>query len=689
MTRLTSRFHFDDRDAAAAPNGTSSDLAELLKDDSMCAENLWKMYNKARDLLPYKTRMENLTWRMMYITKSRPAETSTPPPPQPQPQLAANHRTQPHEAPVPILHHHHDVMDDQMIDLGTDEFDYIAHIKKMSHEDLAAVQPKKRPADFSPLMATLTYPKLYSNLSASLAATRDPHAAFHGPAQAVPNMAQHNFLLDDAFSDFDTNLSLHGHDSNYNSILIPSTIHGSLHQPFQHQFLSSFDSAPSPLTTVGPSTILHGHNVHRDPSLVSLPEYRASENNTPFRNTPFAQALSTFAPYATHLNHAGGATPVHAPAGDSFLLPPRPLTHHNSFSTQMPQHSPLHLGEPTTTTPLMVDGNFESNSYFDKFRSTTTTTPLSSASYKASHKKSLQNPNFSLFNYGSSLPLNWEIDSFDSSQAATPVGASFHGPSVSTKRKQPKKAPKSKVTVSPKGKNSNGFTANAGANVSPAGGHEGATDPTSATAGPSAPAATATSGKKDFGSDGNPVSCTNCHTKTTPLWRRNPDGKPLCNACGLFLKLHGVVRPLSLKTDVIKKRQRGQTSAKKNSVSGSASSKLIERDGDDLNPVPIKTEAQAKSVSGSPGPFIDGDTDSAKGLRPIREHDTGSKPDLPPHSYNQTHFAPGDHAKFDLMDVDLDHGSAPLSGHGNADEAAHSNDPNGTWNQFDWLSMTL
>ncbi|KAI9318638.1 hypothetical protein BX666DRAFT_1929955 [Dichotomocladium elegans] len=50
--------------------------------------------------------------------------------------------------------------------------------------------------------------------------------------------------------------------------------------------------------------------------------------------------------------------------------------------------------------------------------------------------------------------------------------------------------------------------------------------------------------------------CTNCSTTTTPLWRRNPQGQPLCNACGLFLKLHGVVRPLSLKTDVIKKRNR-------------------------------------------------------------------------------------------------------------------------------------
>ncbi|RIB23596.1 hypothetical protein C2G38_2170814 [Gigaspora rosea] len=66
------------------------------------------------------------------------------------------------------------------------------------------------------------------------------------------------------------------------------------------------------------------------------------------------------------------------------------------------------------------------------------------------------------------------------------------------------------------------------------------------------------------------TTCTNCHTQTTPLWRRNPEGQPLCNACGLFLKLHGVVRPLSLKTDTIKKRNRngGAVSAGKNPAKG-------------------------------------------------------------------------------------------------------------------------
>ncbi|KAJ2749366.1 Sodium- and chloride-dependent GABA transporter 1, partial [Coemansia nantahalensis] len=55
-----------------------------------------------------------------------------------------------------------------------------------------------------------------------------------------------------------------------------------------------------------------------------------------------------------------------------------------------------------------------------------------------------------------------------------------------------------------------------------------------AAAGERPPAAGAGAGDKG----GAPV-CTNCATTTTPLWRRDPDGQPLCNACGLFFKLHG------------------------------------------------------------------------------------------------------------------------------------------------------
>ncbi|PMD34737.1 glucocorticoid receptor-like (DNA-binding domain), partial [Hyaloscypha variabilis F] len=50
--------------------------------------------------------------------------------------------------------------------------------------------------------------------------------------------------------------------------------------------------------------------------------------------------------------------------------------------------------------------------------------------------------------------------------------------------------------------------------------------------------------------------CSNCSTNNTSLWRRTHDGLPVCNACGLFMRLHGFPRPLSLKTDVVKKRKR-------------------------------------------------------------------------------------------------------------------------------------
>ncbi|KAF9438854.1 putative electron transfer flavoprotein subunit [Entomortierella beljakovae] len=50
--------------------------------------------------------------------------------------------------------------------------------------------------------------------------------------------------------------------------------------------------------------------------------------------------------------------------------------------------------------------------------------------------------------------------------------------------------------------------------------------------------------------------CANCHTVTTPLWRRDGVGNTICNACGLYYKLHNVHRPVTMMRAIIKRRKR-------------------------------------------------------------------------------------------------------------------------------------
>ncbi|CAH2356044.1 transcriptional regulator Gzf3p [[Candida] railenensis] len=86
--------------------------------------------------------------------------------------------------------------------------------------------------------------------------------------------------------------------------------------------------------------------------------------------------------------------------------------------------------------------------------------------------------------------------------------------------------------------------------------------------------------------------CRNCKTQTTPLWRRDETGQVLCNACGLFLKLHGRPRPISLKTDTIKSRNRiKQPNSAKSSVPNTP--ELKSKD----STTPVKSSSSAGSQS--------------------------------------------------------------------------------------------
>uniref|UniRef100_A0A1I8ISJ0 GATA-binding factor C n=1 Tax=Macrostomum lignano TaxID=282301 RepID=A0A1I8ISJ0_9PLAT len=72
------------------------------------------------------------------------------------------------------------------------------------------------------------------------------------------------------------------------------------------------------------------------------------------------------------------------------------------------------------------------------------------------------------------------------------------------------------------------------------------------------------------------IICSNCNTTSTTLWRRNGNGEPVCNACGLYYKLHSVNRPVSMKKDGIQTRNRRL----------SQKSKKRRRSGGGVGPIP-------------------------------------------------------------------------------------------------------
>lgn len=592
-TRITNKFHFNLID--------TSNHFNLNDDDSTSAEKLWKLYHKAKESLPYKKRMENLTWRMMFVNhikdqKSKEEEVEV-----------KNEDEDYHQFLTSPVINSINQKTSPNLDPAADEFDYVAHIRKMGQDDSSTfTNPnnlKKRSAPFSPLILASNGTDIpnpipnnpvsnskntHSNLSASLAA-----------AKRENNLAKENggfaFSLDPlAFESPMNNIS--------NSL--PSSTSISQTSKFSPQSTNSFDKKELPLTTIGPSSILNNNQLSRqDHSMVSLMDhFNKSRSTTPF--TSHSQSLQN---------------------PPQFTLPGQSIDslHRNNSFLSSAQQSPAF--------------DYKSNSYFDNFDH-----PPSSNHH---HRLSIASSTSSTINQNSngqsfSLPSTWN-ESFinDDNLSTASTSISSHNQPDYNKR-MVKKSRSSTITLS----------------TSPSSNLKKKNNETIITT-PQLPS----SNSKKISNDELTVSCTNCHTKTTPLWRRNPQGEPLCNACGLFLKLHGVVRPLSLKTDVIKKRQRGANNPKKN--------KSI-KDGDDLNPTSIKKfdddkknlfKRRNEKNQPLPEQFFD---DSNKSLHPINELDHHSTNFFEINQNNQ------------IKNEDTNHNMM----------IDHSNDEN---QNLDWLSMNL
>ncbi|KAJ6578626.1 hypothetical protein DFH09DRAFT_913613, partial [Mycena vulgaris] len=136
-----------------------------------------------------------------------------------------------------------------------------------------------------------------------------------------------------------------------------------------------------------------------------------------------------------------------------------------------------------------------------------------------------------------------------------------------------------------------------------------------------------------------PAQCYNCHTTATPLWRKDDEGKTVCNACGLYYKLHGSARPISMKSDVIRKRSRHD--ARRGGASASVSETPTASPGVSrrASPAPAGHSSHSSASAGRASPTLAPDSTTTHSYDTSSELasalGTGSPPYGRPYPYHE------------------------------------------------------
>ncbi|KAH3676183.1 hypothetical protein WICMUC_002205 [Wickerhamomyces mucosus] len=466
--------------------------------DDSSSESLWKMYSKAKASLPYKERMQNLTWRMMSIKLIRQSIIPT----RRQPSFSGSSS---------VVNGFSNSQNSRTNTFASDEYFSFSPMNSTT---------SSAPAKTSILTSSL---KQINNNNNNNRNNKDNKIGLSGSSNRFLSSTTNNDPTSDDF-DYVAHIKKIGQEekvshvdlNDYSNLIGNSNSHHSSHNNNHIQTHNSTSNSNIHITR--PLARSVGQINPQQISYNSHPSYQQQQRTTTYLDSPstelnsYLDSLDTISSsYDTPSSFNHFSNSFNTNESHSFLQSIYQNNNDNN-NTNNPNSPNSFIQTPNTVeTGSYLDSYFQNKSKLGKVGSLTSMTELSG-----------NNPNKRFDTDGDDLM----------SDAASTIASSYQNArkqsisSISTIKKKPiKKRTPSTTQLQSLSKSESSQS----------------TTTTNAT-----PSATTPS-----------TRCTNCNTQTTPLWRRNPEGQPLCNACGLFLKLHGVVRPLSLKTDVIKKRQRG------------------------------------------------------------------------------------------------------------------------------------
>ncbi|ORX57965.1 glucocorticoid receptor-like (DNA-binding domain) [Hesseltinella vesiculosa] len=101
--------------------------------------------------------------------------------------------------------------------------------------------------------------------------------------------------------------------------------------------------------------------------------------------------------------------------------------------------------------------------------------------------------------------------------------------------------------------------------------------------------------------DADHVECANCHQTNTPLWRKNDRGESVCNACGLYSKLHHCDRPVKMRKATIQRRRRDCWGNSDLPVPSPILEQQQDLPGAMLSTFSVKPDSPPSSTTSSPG----------------------------------------------------------------------------------------